>query len=518
MSYTGVNWAALPALKMSTDVYDGPGPGSTHEAAAAWRALSTGLAEAHAEFTSVTQFAMGNWEGPAAESAHVALSPFGDWAAAAGATADRLSAETDFQGEAYSATKAAMPSPAEVVQVEAVKDNPVDKVVGLLTGVPTPGEVAEGVAAAQQAEAAMAMTTYDVTVSMFNSYEPFQPAPRLTAGVISANGASGQAATYGDFGSGAAQLFASTMTAGAAYLPRGGDAAGGSGGGAHTAASGGTHAAASGGSATGSADGTGGFAGGGSHSGGAHTAAAAAGLGAGALGAGSLGAGASNTRGFGAGGSAAAEFGAGGSGAGGSGAGGFGARGSGAGGSGAADEGGSGARGSGAGGSGAAGSRTFAAAEAYSRPAGAPRSAGAPGSAGSAAEARGARGAGFGPGEGGAVGGSSRAAGLGSAAAGGAQSGSAATAAEGSVRGPFSAGGTSGVGAAGESLGPRGVGGTAGTSAAGARGDSGAGAGTGRGNGQDDDEHDIPDYLKNLEHFTDGRVVAPPVIGADDPS
>jgi len=510
MSYTGVNWAALPALKMSTDVYDGPGPGSTHEAAAAWRALSAGLAEAHAEFTSVTQFAMGNWEGPAAESAHVALSPFGDWAAAAGATADRLSAETDFQGEAYSATKAAMPSPAEVVQVEAIKDNPVDKVVGLLTGVPTPGEVAEGVAAAQQAEAAMAMTTYDVTVSMFNSYEPFQPAPRLTAGVISANGASGQAATYGDFGSGAAQLFASTMTAGAAYHPTGGDAAGGSGGGAHTAASGGTHAAASGGSATGSADGTGGFAGGGSHSGGAHTAAAAAGLGAGgagALGAGRVGAGASAARGVGAGGSAAVGFGAGGSGAGGFGARGFGARGFGAGGFGAADEGGSGARGSGAG-----GSRTFAAAEAYSRPAG------APGSAGSAAEAGGARGAGFGPGEGGAVGGSSRAAGLGSAAAGGAQSGSAATAAEGSVRGPFSAGGTSGVGAAGESLGPRGVGGTAGTSAAGARGDSGAGAGTGRGNGQDDDEHDIPDYLKNLEHFTDGRVVAPPVIGADDPS
>jgi len=516
MTYTGVNWAALPALKMSTDVYDGPGPGSTHEAAGAWRALSAGLAEAHAEFTSVTQFAMGNWEGPAADSAHVALSPFGDWAAAAGATADRLSAETDFQGEAYSATKAAMPSPAEVVQVEAVKDNPVDKVVGLLTGVPTPGEVAEGVAAAQQAEAAMAMTSYDVTVSMFNSYEPFQPAPRLTAGVISANGASGQAATYGDFGSGAAQLFASTMTAGATYHPTGGDAAGGSGGGAHTAASGGTHATAWGGSATGSADNTAGFPGGGSHSGGAHTAAAAAGLGAGgagALGAGSLGAGASNTRGFGAGGSAAAEFGAGGSGAGGFGARGFGARGFGAGGSGAAEAGGSGARGSGAG-----GSRTFAAAEAYSRPAGAPGSAGAPRSAGSAAEAGGARGAGFGPGEGGAVGGSSRAAGLGSAAAGGAQSGSAATAAEGSVRGPLSAGGTSGVGAAGESLGPRGVGGTAGTSAAGARGGSGAGAGTGRGNGQDDDEHDIPDYLKDLEHFTDGRVVAPPVIGADDPS
>ncbi|TQF74784.1 PPE domain-containing protein [Rhodococcus spelaei] len=40
-------------------------------------------------------------------------------------------------------------------------------------------------------------------------------------------------------------------------------------------------------------------------------------------------------------------------------------------------------------------------------------------------------------------------------------------------------------------------------------------AGAGRGIGQDDEEHRTPDYLKGLEHFSDGRVVIPSVIGAD---
>jgi len=93
-----------------------------------------------------------------------------------------------------------MPSPGEVAAVSAVKDNPVDKVVGLLTGVPTPGEVAEGVAAAQQAEAAAAMAGYDFATSTFDdSYEAFQPAPILTTGVISSGTATGGAAGYGDF-------------------------------------------------------------------------------------------------------------------------------------------------------------------------------------------------------------------------------------------------------------------------------------------------------------------------------
>ncbi|BAH52162.1 PPE family protein [Rhodococcus opacus] len=56
--------------------------------------------------------------------------------------------------------------------------------------------------------------------------------------------------------------------------------------------------------------------------------------------------------------------------------------------------------------------------------------------------------------------------------------------------------------------------------AAAARGGTGSGPMTvGRGAGaagaQDDDERETPDYLKNFEHFSDGRTVIPSVIGAN---
>ncbi|MBC2641391.1 MULTISPECIES: PPE domain-containing protein [unclassified Rhodococcus (in: high G+C Gram-positive bacteria)] len=58
------------------------------------------------------------------------------------------------------------------------------------------------------------------------------------------------------------------------------------------------------------------------------------------------------------------------------------------------------------------------------------------------------------------------------------------------------------------------------TPAAAARGAAGSGPMTvGRGaagaGSQDDEERDTPDYLKNFEHFSDGRTVIPSVIGAN---
>ncbi|MCZ4517042.1 PPE domain-containing protein [Rhodococcus ruber] len=48
------------------------------------------------------------------------------------------------------------------------------------------------------------------------------------------------------------------------------------------------------------------------------------------------------------------------------------------------------------------------------------------------------------------------------------------------------------------------------------RGTGGAGAPASGTRGQaEDDEHETPDYLKQFEHFADGRTVAPSVIGAD---
>ncbi len=492
MTSTGVNWASRPTMKLVADVYNGPGPASTYEAADAWRALSAGLAAADTEFADAMKLARGNWEGPAADAAQAALAPFSEWAATAEAIANALSAQAAFNAGAFSTTKAAMPSPAEVAAVAAVKDNPVDKVVGLLTAVPTPGEVAESVAAAQQAQAAIAMTGYDASTGLVDSYLTLRPPPHLSTGVISAGTMAGNTASYGDFGDGASQFYAATTSAGAAYHAAAGSAdgsagsssAGSSSAGSSSAGSGGhgptggssvsgdvrgTHPAGiagytaaspggvgSGGGSGGSGGGSGGSAnngtGAGSHSGGSQSIAAAAGLGAGT---GALGLGTS---------------------------------------------------------------RTFSGPEALGRSTGGfGGTSSVPGSGGSGAS--GASGAGGAGGAGGA-----RAGGLGgTSSSGGGVSGSAATAAEGSARGPLSAGSTSAVGASGEALGAPGVGGAAGHAAAGGRGSGGrgsgglgAGTGAGRSNGQDDDEHEIPDYLKDLEHFTDGRVVAPPVIGADD--
>jgi PPE-repeat protein len=51
--------------------------------------------------------------------------------------------------------------------------------------------------------------------------------------------------------------------------------------------------------------------------------------------------------------------------------------------------------------------------------------------------------------------------------------------------------------------------------AAASRGTPAGGSGVGAQNGNEDDEHQTPGYLKQFEHFADGRTVAPSVIGAD---
>lgn len=453
MPLTGVNWAARPAIKLVADINDGPGPGPTQHAADAWRELSAALTHADTEFTATMNFAMGNWEGPGAESAREALTPFAEWAAAAESLADRLSAETALQAETFSATKAAMPSMAEVLTTAAVQDAVGGKVVGLLTGVPIPGEVAEVAAAEQQARAALAMATYDAASASITDYVPVQPAPVLTAGVAPSGSSSSASATHNGFGDGYAPNYVSTMAAGVAAFAGAGDGGGaaapvpGAGGSTHPVGAGGIHPAGAG---TAGAGGPGGIS-----PGGIRTTAASIALG--AAGSATLG-GVSH--------SVAAA-------------------------------------GLGAGGGGAMGAGAFGA--------GSGRSCGAEG---------GGRAAMPGAGAGRAFGGGSGTSGAGFGAVSGSgmpgEPSSAATR-EVSARGPLGAGGASGVGVSTEGTGPRGLG-AAGSAVTGGRGGAGTGMGPGgtRGSGQEDQEHEVPDYLKDLEHFSDGRVVAPPVIGADD--
>lgn len=435
MPLTGVNWASRPTVKLVTDINGGPGPASSIEAGAAWRALSTVLSEADDDFTSATKLAMGNWEGPAADSARTALMPFSEWATAAGTIAHQLSAQTTAHGDAFSAAKVGMPSLPEVLATEAIKDNIVDKTVSLLTGVPTPGEVAEVVAAEQQTQSALAMMSYDVTSSTLTTYTPFMPAPILTAEVVPTSAAV-NTVTYGHLGQHHAQDYASTMTAGASGSASGSASAtnGGSVDGGHWAATGGsgaTHATGSTASGSGPAGlGSGSGSVGTSFTGGSHS--VAAGLGAGDSGA-----------------------------------------------------------------AGAGPTRTPSASGSFARPGLAGAGIGSAGLAGAGGAGR------FG--SSGGLGGS------------GASSGSVASASETASRSSLSAGAHSSAGAAGDSS-ARGLASASDSAATRGRGGVGSGMGTGAGlgNSEDDQEHEIPDYLKDLEHFSDGRVVAPPVIGVDD--
>ena len=60
------------------------------------------------------------------------------------------------------------------------------------------------------------------------------------------------------------------------------------------------------------------------------------------------------------------------------------------------------------------------------------------------------------------------------------------------------------------------LGGSQSDPAAAARGThGGAPMGGSQSGGSNDDEHDTPGYLRQFEHFADGRTVAPSVIGAD---
>lgn len=487
MPLTGINWASRPTVQLVADINGGAGPASTHQASNAWHELSAVLTAADDDFNQTMTTAMGSWEGPGAESAQASLSPFSEWAATAQAIARELNLQTEGHVGAFTATRVSMPSMPEVLATEAVKDNMLDKAVGLLTGIPTPGEVAEVVAAEQQLQSAAAMTFYDAAASRFTEYTPFLPAPLLTVAVVPTSTSSG-AVAYNGLGAHYSQDYTSTMTAGA----------GGSAGTVGAGSSGGTHSAHAGGTGSAAGNSSGGSLVSGAHSGGA------------------VGGGASN-------GSHSQSTGSYGSGSSGS---------SFSGGSAAAH----------GGGSPAGTARTYSAASSVSGPAGtesgshAERGLAAGSGAGSVGHGEAGRSGGgpslggglrdgglrgrssggigaFAPGSG--AGGSFSSGGGAGGSGGSGGAGSVSSASDTATRGSLSSS-TSGGGGAADG-GARGLG-NAGSTAAGGRGGVGSGAGAGGGRSEEDQEHETPDYLKDLEHFSDGRVVAPPVIGVDDVS
>lgn len=455
---TGVNWASRDALAIVLALKGGAGTEPPSQAAQAWSVMQAALVAADDDF----QVAMGNakkgWEGEAADAAISRMSPFRGWSDAAGTMSDSLSSSANAYGTAFVTARNGVPSETEVTTARGMQA--FSKVIA--TNMPSPAtmmnaQAADAVVAEQNQQAAMYMTFYDGLASMATKPVEFPEAPQMTAG--SGGGAGGGDAghtTYDGIGGGAVTGYSATTTpASVGTTPQ-------TSGWAPestisqvnqptSTAQTGTVTGTTGGSTPTSSAGYAPITGGAGAGGGAGTVAAGAG-GRGAHSATPVTGGAA--AGTGAAGAAGRRGGSTGAGSvGGASAAGLAGGASGRGGSGS---------GSGAGRGGVSG-------------AGGRGGSGGVGSRGVLGESVGRGGV---PGEGGRPGG---------------LAGSGGTAGEG-VTGRGGAAGGGGVGRGGAGMGAGGAGGR---------------------RGQDDDEHETPDYLKDFEHFEDGRVVAPPVIGAD---
>lgn len=506
---TGINWDAYHAAQLKSEIEGGPGTSAASESIAAWRGLASMLRDMDVTVRVGMEMSRATWTGEGSDAMTSAVSPFAEWATQADSVAIDVQGKVDDAGGAFSAAKHSMPDQITTVS----DDNFFESAASYLPGVTTDQEKTEAAAAGEDTQARDAMKSYDKGGAGVVQRSFFMTPPTITAaatppvpatptdpgvpldpgtGGTGTAGGSNTSGTTGGYPNGGTnsspqqptgyvvrdpQLVASIdPTNGGRPVPwppnEGPNQVPTNPAVAYPAVANPTVAYPAVANPTGPYG----------PSGYPNTPAAVSSAGwtaPGSVGAGGTGAGAA---GHGAGGYGAGGFAAGTSG-------GYGANGYSAGaGGGAGVFSGVGGFGGGAGGGYAGGSG------------------GAGGGYG------GAGGSGSGSGGSGYRGGSAGAGGYGSggSGAGGYGSGAGAAAGAGGGVGSGAGGGTGAGGGAGAGAGGTAAGGTT----AGARGGGAMGGAGGRGGqGAEDDEHETPDYLKHFEHFSDGRLVSPPVIG-----
>jgi len=528
---TGTNWAGMSLESMFTNINGGAGYGSTSRAAAMWKDVAGELASAGERVRSILASTTVEWSGAGSDAMVASHNQFDTWAEHARELSNRADTAAATQASLFTDTKPKISAPGNA---DANRDNFVEKGIAWIPGVTTDQEKFEEGERSKHAAAVAAMQSYDDSVYSGASRGYFSSPPVLAASIAPASaqpvapvgppqpgvgwatggygggdgsyyGGSGSAPNHAIPGSPAASSTPAGMQPAAVSGPgtvssgwspagSGGTYTPGQGAGSRAwgvpgepqfggpAASVGTQAAASGSPvrapAVGSDSGSG--------------AAALSGAGA-PIGSAYAGDQERSRGGVGSGlGSAAVSS------AGSLGGSGFGAYGGGGGAYGAGGRGAYGSGGRGASGAGAGGGRS-----AYGGGAGGRYSGGAGGRYGGGA---GGAGAGSG-GAGGRYGGGAKDRYRSGGGVGGSYSGNAGGTGPGAGVGPGSGVGSAVAGGTGAT----------GTSAAAARGTTPGfmGAGAGR-RGEGDSEHETPDYLKHFEYFDDGRLIAPPVIGADE--
>lgn len=114
VSVAVMDFMALPPEITSALIHSGPGAESLIEAANAWQGLGAGLEDSAPLYTSVVSSLTQAWQGPSAAAMSEAVAPFLTWLRSTAAQCQQLASSAQAAAAAFTATQAAVVTPAQV--------------------------------------------------------------------------------------------------------------------------------------------------------------------------------------------------------------------------------------------------------------------------------------------------------------------------------------------------------------------------------------------------------------------
>ncbi|HEY0804475.1 MAG TPA: PPE domain-containing protein, partial [Pseudonocardiaceae bacterium] len=118
-------WQGYSHQQLYDMLRSGPGPAAAGVTADRWSAMAGALADIQQDISAGISASGASWVGAAAEAAHGALNPLGDWAQQASSAADVMRISAELQGDLLSKARAAMPTPGPI----PVQPNPISQLV-----------------------------------------------------------------------------------------------------------------------------------------------------------------------------------------------------------------------------------------------------------------------------------------------------------------------------------------------------------------------------------------------------
>jgi hypothetical protein len=113
---SGNRWQGYSHQQLYNMLHSGPGPAAAGTAADRWSTMAGALSDIQQDISSGVAASGAAWVGSAADSAHGALNPLGQWAEQASSAADVMRISAELQGDLLSKARADMPVPIAVPQ------------------------------------------------------------------------------------------------------------------------------------------------------------------------------------------------------------------------------------------------------------------------------------------------------------------------------------------------------------------------------------------------------------------